>query len=249
MEEKKNYYAIIPANVRYDENLTANAKLLYGEITALCNEKGYCWASNDYFSKLYKVSKTSISKWISQLEKKGYIQTEIIYKEGSKQIANRYIKITNTPIEEKLNTYLTKVKDPIEEKLNTPIEEKLKENNKYINNTTNNKYEINNIICRVIDRLNELTGSNFKPTTENTIKLIKGRLNEGYTEEDLITVVEKMCFLWGRKPKKGEKDMRPYLRPSTLFRPSNFENYLNREIESNNLTTNDLELDLSIMQN
>ena len=234
MEEKKNYYAIIPANVRYDEKITPNAKLLYAEITALCNEKGYCWANNEYFANLYNVSKISISKWISQLEQNGYIETEIIYKEGTKQILNRYIRI---------------VKYPIKEKFNTPIKEKFKDNNKYINNTINNKYEINNIIYRVIDRLNELTGSNFKPTTENTIKLIKGRLNEGYTEEDLITVVEKMCFLWGRKPKKSEKDMRPYLRPSTLFRPSNFENYLNREIESNNLTTNDLELDLSIMQN
>ena len=46
----KSYYAIIPANVRYDRRLTANAKLLYGEITALCNEKVYCWERNSYFS-------------------------------------------------------------------------------------------------------------------------------------------------------------------------------------------------------
>ena len=77
MEEKKSYYAIIPANVRYDADLTPNAKLLYGEITALCNEKGYCWATNDYFAKLYSTSEKTITRCIKNLADKGYIETEI----------------------------------------------------------------------------------------------------------------------------------------------------------------------------
>lgn len=130
MEEiKKSYYAIIPANVRYDTELPANAKLLYGEITALCNEKGYCWAGNDYFAKLYKVSKTSVSKWISKLIENGYITSEIIYREGSKEILHRYLRIVNDPIQEKLKRSITKVKEPMKEKLI---------DNNTVNNTSNN---------------------------------------------------------------------------------------------------------------
>lgn len=117
---QKNFYAIIPAFVRYDKDLQPNAKLLYGEITALSNEKGFCWAENEYFANLYNVSKTSISKWISSLIKKQYITSEIVYKQGTKEIEHRYLRI---------------VGGGIEEKLNTPIEEKLKDNNTSSNNT------------------------------------------------------------------------------------------------------------------
>ena len=89
----KAYYAIIPANVRYDKDLTPNAKLMYGEITALCNEKGYCWASNSYFAELYKSSNRTVSRWISQLADKGYIKLEIIYKENTKEVLERRIYI------------------------------------------------------------------------------------------------------------------------------------------------------------
>ena len=59
---KRTYYAVIPAYVRYDKDLTPNAKLMFGELTALSNDKGYCYASNKYFSELYQVSTVSISK-------------------------------------------------------------------------------------------------------------------------------------------------------------------------------------------
>ena len=74
MEQQKNYFAVIPASVRYDKNLKPLAKLLYGEITALCNEKGYCWASNGYFAELYEVSNDTISRAIKQLEECGHIK-------------------------------------------------------------------------------------------------------------------------------------------------------------------------------
>lgn len=114
MTEEPNYYSILPANVRYDKRLMPNAKLLYAEITALCNMNGKCYATNDYFAKLFNVSKVSISKWINQLVEFGYLSSEIVYRGGTKEILNRYLSL---------------VKYPIKEKFNTPIKEKFKENN------------------------------------------------------------------------------------------------------------------------
>lgn len=80
-----SFYAIIPADVRYDERLKPNAKLLYGEITALAQREGFCWAGNDYFADLYKVSTETISRWISQLKNCGYIDVELFKSDGNKR--------------------------------------------------------------------------------------------------------------------------------------------------------------------
>ena len=74
---RPGYYAIIPADVRYDEGIPPNAKLLYGEISALIGKDGFCYASNAYFMKLYGFSDPTISRLISQLEKAGYIQRQL----------------------------------------------------------------------------------------------------------------------------------------------------------------------------
>lgn len=123
MEQQRSFYAIIPANVRYDNDLIPNAKLLYGEITALCNEKGYCWASDAYFAQQYTVSKTTIQNWLKSLEKKQYISREVIYKEGTQEIEHRYIRI---------------LVGGIQENLSRGIQENLRDNNTSFNNTFNN---------------------------------------------------------------------------------------------------------------
>ena len=123
MMEKPSYYAILTSEVRYNKNLTPNAKLLYAEITALCNMNGKCFASNSYFSNLYGKSKTSISKWISQLVAFNYVSITYTYKKGTKEIDKRYISLLNGGIEEKLKG---------------GIEEKLKGNTTIINTTNTN---------------------------------------------------------------------------------------------------------------
>lgn len=218
---QRSYYAIIPANVRYDKDLTPNAKLLYGEITALCNEKGYCWASNAYFAELYSVSKVSISKWINQLVEKRYISTEIIYKEGSKEILNRYLRIVN---------------DPIKENFNTPIKEKFKDNNTDFNTTSNTtlnkKDNVTNVpslpFSEIVKYLNEKAGTKYKASSKKTQNLIKARFNEGFTLDDFKTVIDKKTAEW-----LTDQKMNQYLRPETLF-GTKFESYLNQKGGSSN---------------
>ena len=97
MKEKPSYYAIIPAEVRYSKKLTPNAKLLYAEITALCNMNNKCTASTEYFCRLYEVSRASIQNWLKMLDDNGYIRRVLIYREGSKEILSRYIKLVDKP--------------------------------------------------------------------------------------------------------------------------------------------------------
>ena len=78
------------------------------------------------------------------------------------------------------------------------------------------------IIEEVIAYLNEKTGKHFTPKNKETVKFINGRLSEGYTVSDLKMVIDNRCEKW-----LNDEKMNEYLRPSTLFRPSNFEAYYN----------------------
>ena len=98
--ERPNYYAILPANVRYDKRLSANAKLLYCEITALANAKGYCYASNNYFSELFSVDTRSVQRWILNLKDYGYITMNF---ENNKDLRTRKIFIVKETDQIKIN--------------------------------------------------------------------------------------------------------------------------------------------------
>lgn len=119
-ENKPNYWSILPANVRYDPELKSTEKLLYSEITALTGKEGICWASNNYFAKLYNVTPHYISNLINRLAERGYINIEYEYK--GKEITKRKINL------------LQKSVIGITKNCYTPITKKCKDNNININN-------------------------------------------------------------------------------------------------------------------
>ena len=106
-----NYYSILPAKVRYDRDISPNAKLLFSELTVLCDKEGYCWASNGYFAKLYGVDKLTVSRWINQLKKKGYIFFKSIDENVNPldEIVINYRRICITPLDDFVNQNIKKI--------------------------------------------------------------------------------------------------------------------------------------------
>lgn len=176
--DNPNYYAIIPANVRYDKRLKANEKLLYGEITALTNKDGVCWATNNYFANLYDVSIVSVSTWIKNLIDCGYISSELIYNNDSKEILKRYLRI---------------LKDPLKENLKTPLKENLKDNTTSTNSTSTNSTRGINAQARVL--------FDYVGFDELEIKAIKDWLeykkekHQTYKQRGLIELKKKLLAL------------------------------------------------------
>lgn len=119
----------IPREIWLSEDLGWTEKFLLTEIDSL-SKNGECFATNDYFAKFFKISKDRVSKLISDLSKKEYVEVKLIYKPGSKQVEKRVITTIG---------YRRKQLEGIGENNHTPIGE----NNYYINSSFINSF-INN---------------------------------------------------------------------------------------------------------
>lgn len=92
-DARQGYYAVIPADVRYDDRLPANAKLLYGEISALIGKDGFCFASNQYFADIYGFTPVTVARLVSKLEETGYIKREV-ERDKSGHVSRRKLYLT-----------------------------------------------------------------------------------------------------------------------------------------------------------
>ncbi|MCQ2525025.1 MAG: helix-turn-helix domain-containing protein [Lachnospiraceae bacterium] len=142
MDETPNYFAIIPADVRYDSELTANEKLMYGEISSLCHKEGYCYCNNNYFSKLYKATKDSVSRWIRHLAKRGYIRVQVIRNDKKVVIERRiYLELSvkkGTDLPAEMTIPPDNNDGTLPTIMSNPPDNNVVYNNININNTSNN---------------------------------------------------------------------------------------------------------------
>ena len=106
---QSSYFSILTADVRYDPRLSDFAKLLYSDITALCNKKGYCDATNDYFATQFGKSKRTISATVTALADAGYITIEV------ERAANNEVICRKIWVQANARAAAEKVDTPIEE--------------------------------------------------------------------------------------------------------------------------------------
>jgi len=206
IEENPNYYAIIPADVRYAD-IPANAKLLYGEITALCNKTGVCFASNDYFAKLYGVNKISISRLIKTLIDENFITAEYTYKKGSKEIENRCIKLASGGINKNVNRYIQNCIGGINKNVTPPLNKNVKDNiTRVVNNTRiNNKRNTTYKESEKLSRYGEF----------GNVCLEKAKYEEleaTYGIDKLNYAIEKLDAWLDKTPKEQNKNHRGYFK-------------------------------------
>ena len=121
----------IPKEIWLNENLTLLEKVFLVEIDSLDNEEG-CYASNDYFSNFFKLSKNRCSEVIKSLEKKGLVKLYYKYKPNTKLIEKRIIKVLENP-----NIGIRYSEEGIRN-LDRGYSENCEDNNTVFNNTLNN---------------------------------------------------------------------------------------------------------------
>ena len=114
----------IPYEIITDKNLNDKEKIIYSMIISLSKENE-CTMSNAYIGNLLNICNVQVSRIVNSLKGKGYIKTEIIYKENTKEVIFRKI----IPINKIDNTYKQICTTPIIKNVKD-----IKYNNKINNN-------------------------------------------------------------------------------------------------------------------
>ena len=181
-------------------------------------KRGSCFLKYEWIMDKTKATKNEVDHCIRWLKSATMIATR-------KATGGFTIKVLNYNAFQSLENYKSDTKsDSIGETKARQKRNKSYTINKNDKNDKNVKKRdtLSSRCALIINYLNEKTGSNFDPKNESTTDLIKARFNEGRTVKDFIEVIDTKLENWLTDGK-----MVRFLRPSTLFNRTNFENYLN----------------------
>jgi len=204
------------------------------------NHDGKKWIYNTYddWNKQFPFwSVMTIRRTITSLEKQNLILIANYNKAGFDK--TRWYSI-NYPVVESVNRRCVQNEQTIcSKRTDGSVQNEQTNTRDYTENTTENISMSDKSDAApyktIIEYLNNKVNKRFSYKSESNRKLIKARFNEGYKLEDFIKVIDIKTNEWINNEK-----MKSYLQPSTLFRGSNFDKYLNQELPelSNDETDN-----------
>ena len=239
MRIKKQYqkgFTTVDNVVLNDTNLSWKAKGLFV----------YLWSQSDewdfYESEVVKHSTdkiASLKSGLKELEQQGYLKRQRKRDDKGHLKENEWI-LSDNPMLENPMLENPMLENPMLENpmLDNPMLENHTLTNTNNNNINNNKDESNSAkenkdkkssnkkskynfdYKKFFDFFKEATGKRYTATNNNK-KLINARLNEGATKQDFYLITKHKAIQW------KDNDMNKWLKPSTLFIPKHFEDYLN----------------------
>ena len=200
----------IPAEVWLDERLNPLEKVILMEIDSLdCGDKG-CYASNEYIAGFCQCSESKVAHAVTRLVELGYVSRKSfdgrqrILQSRLAKFARQNSKVCKADVQ---NLQESNIDSNID--ISSSIKKEYKESQ-----------QESDFTAAVVDYLNEKAGTHYRSGVAKTQSLIKARANEGFTEADFRTVIDKKCADW------IGTEYEQYLRPQTLF-GTKFESYLN----------------------
>ena len=193
------------------------------------NHDGKKWIYNTYddWNKQFPFwSVMTIRRTITSLEKQNLILIANYNKAGFDK--TRWYSI-NYPVVESVNRRCVQNEQTIcSKRTDGSVQNEQTNTRDYTENTTENISMSDKSDAApyktIIEYLNNKVNKRFSYKSESNRKLIKARFNEGYKLEDFIKVIDIKTNEW-----INDEKMKNYLQPSTLFRGSNFDKYLNQD--------------------
>ena len=208
-------------------------KLVLLKLADNANDQGECWPSYQNIADHCEISRRSVIAHINALEEAGLLRK--ISRKGTHHgnASNIFVlsldgEKSAPPKTKNTNGLAGENNSPPSEYISPPSEPDALGGSEPRSPRTSHSFEPviepsivgqPDTAAKVIEYLNQRTGSKFKPVQSNT-QLINARLKEGHSLETVIAVIDRKCAEWLNDPK-----MSAYLRPGTLFSAKNFNNY------------------------
>jgi uncharacterized phage protein (TIGR02220 family) len=264
----------IPAHIWLSGEFGAMEKMLLGEIVALSQKNGWCYATRKHFSTWMHCSEANVTYYLTKLLKAGYIEqiekpgfptlrrvvvSKFYGEQEPVNVVDPYPSNVFTPTRQTslpggsngftLNTSINTISNTSNKEKETSAlapSASISENNDSVvkkNFTTESESELQHHseekkekkgpsigrgavtdempkVNEVIDYMNSVGCTKFRANTGNTAKMVLARYKEGYTIDDFKKVIDSRFKAW------NGTEMMQHFCPQTLFRPNNFEKYL-----------------------